>query len=224
MPAADQSNRWEVGRWLEVSRRRCACVRAATEATCCSLPYQPALMPSFCFSAAATAAPAVCMPCHAGQAEAPSFDHGVGDPVPNDIQVGRQHRVVRRWNAAAVALMASLCYAQECARRPPPADARPIPLWCRSSQRATTCCWWVLWVGLSKRLLGLNPQQVRPAVLQAGPGCHCSLHHLLPATLLQAAEPWCKLHELFDEASAQGGGQSFFMLLQLWPDQCSLAF
>ncbi|KAI7841354.1 hypothetical protein COHA_004972 [Chlorella ohadii] len=29
-----------------------------------------------------------------GQAEAPSFDHGVGDPVPNDIQVGRQHRVV----------------------------------------------------------------------------------------------------------------------------------
>ena len=32
-------------------------------------------------------------PC-AGEGEAPSFDHGVGDPVPGDIRVGRHHRVV----------------------------------------------------------------------------------------------------------------------------------
>lgn len=38
-------------------------------------------------------APPCCAPT-TGEALAPSFDHGVGDPRPEDISVTRQHRVV----------------------------------------------------------------------------------------------------------------------------------
>ena len=124
------------------------------------------------------------VPCCTGEAEAPSFDHGVGDPAPGDIRVGRQHRVVLT-EGNYLLLVGPHC----------------LPA-CGSGRDG-------LCSGREGRLT--STQQGRPDVNKLLRRCNLQgallssaevLHHSpFPTSSRQAAEPWWKLHELFDEVS-----------------------